>query len=120
VSSHIEWVHARHVQVAGIAEPGEFDNDSDQNEVGCVTITDENGDGICIEGRPEDLIEFAKRVVIAANTVASDTNASAKLRSLYGITDPLDREPSQIHEEMGRQVLDDQYFEPEYNDGGMQ
>jgi hypothetical protein len=85
VSSHIEWAHARHVAVAGIAHPGEFSNDGIENDVACIVITDRNGDGICIEGPPDDLASLAHRILNAANGIKSDTNADPQLRSLYGM-----------------------------------
>jgi hypothetical protein len=105
--------------VAGVAEPGEFINDGAENGVGCIVITSAfDGDGVCIEGTPDDLVSLAHRILNAANAVKSDTNGSRKLRRLYGIVNPLDSdEPSLAHEEMGRQVLDDQHFEPEYREG---
>ena len=115
MTAHIEWLNANQTQVSGTATPGEFENDGSENVVACITITSQfSDDGVCIQGRPDDLVSLAHRILNAANGVKSDTNSTPHLRSLYGDTSP---EPSEIHEEMGRQVLDDLHFEPEYHDG---
>jgi len=85
MSSHIEWAHARYVAVAGVAHPGEFSNGDKENDVACIVITEGNGDGICIQGRPDDLIALAKRITIAAHDVAHATMSDPQLRSLYGM-----------------------------------
>lgn len=116
MTAHIEWLNANQTQVSGTATPREFENDGSENEVACITITSQfTDDGVCIQGRPDDLVALAHRILNAANGVKSDTNSTPHLRALYGVPHPL--EPSEIHEEMGRQVLDDQHFEPEYREG---
>jgi len=120
MTAHIEWLNANHTQVSGTATPGEFENDGQENEVACITITSQfSDDGVCIQGPPDDLVSLAHRILNVAHGIKSDTNSTPHLRTLYGVPHPLDyEEPSLIHEEMGRQVLDDQYFEPEYDPTG--
>lgn len=85
--STIEWLNANAVAVAGIAYPGEFVNDDSENDVACIVITSSfDGDGVCIQGRPDDLIALAKRITLAAFDLDETTAADPQLRSLYGVT----------------------------------
>jgi hypothetical protein len=86
VSSHIEWLNANQVQVSAVAHPGEFSNDDAENDVACIVLASNfSGDGVCIQGRPDDLIALAKRITLAAFDLDETTAADPKLRSLYGM-----------------------------------
>lgn len=87
MSAHIEWLHARHIDVTGSAEPGSFEGPYRPNEVAAIRITSQyDGDGLIIEGRPEDLLAAAREILRAAELIVVQTAQTPRLLSLYGLT----------------------------------
>jgi len=88
MSNRYEWLSARYTVVTGHAHPGEIENDGNENGAAAILITSEDGDGLVIEGRPEDLVDVARRILAVAEEIVVDTMRDPALRSLYGITAP--------------------------------
>lgn len=84
----IEHINARYVLVGCFPEPGTFGHNDWANDVAGIAITSFDGDGVFIEGRPEDLEQLAERIAQAATQIREATDASPALRALYGITSP--------------------------------
>jgi hypothetical protein len=89
VTKRTEWMMPRSVTVESTAIPRIFvDDKGEENSVAAIRIRRNSGVGaVVIEGRPEDLVEFARQVTVAARQAAGDTDATPELRALYGRTD---------------------------------
>lgn len=107
------WLNARYVELDSTAEPGTIvDADGRANEVAAILIGDD-GKGVVIQGRPADLVVLAERILQRARDLEVASMLSPDLLRLYGGPQPSDvPEPPALLEEMGRQRLDDQTFEP--------
>jgi hypothetical protein len=93
MSAHIEWLSSRYTDVSGEAQPGGFENDGGANAVACLIITSQNdGHGIVIEGRPDNLLEKAREILRAAELLVEKTMCDPELRRLYGVTTPITTE----------------------------
>jgi hypothetical protein len=86
MSAHIEWLSVRYMDVTGSASPGSFENDGSENAVAAIRLTSESGDGVIIEGRPEDLLGKAREILRTAELIIEQTMRDPQLRSLYGMT----------------------------------
>lgn len=84
-----EWMIAPHVHVEGMAKPGHYtDSEGETNEVGALMIQRSSGIGtLIIQGRPEDLLEVATKLVAAAEAIVAVTELSDGLKRLYGRLD---------------------------------
>lgn len=94
MSVHIEWLSARFMDVTGSASPGSFVNDGSENGAAAIRLTSESGDGVIIEGRPEDLLGKAREILRCAELIVEQTMRDPQLRSLYGMTSV--EHPSQV------------------------
>lgn len=123
MSAHIEWLNANYVEVAGTAHPETFHNDGATNDVAALRLVSTfSGDGVIIEGTPAQLRSLAAQIQVATASITAVTAADRKLSDLYDpvsvagvvVAESRHVELSVVHEEFGRQSLDDQHFEPEY------
>lgn len=89
MSAHVEWLSSRYLDISGEAKPGGFENADGSNEVACLIITSQNdGHGIVIEGRPDNLLDRAREILRAAELLVEKTMRDPELRRLYGLTEP--------------------------------
>lgn len=110
MSAHIEWLSSRYTDVTAEAQPGGFENAGDSNAAACLIITSQNdGHGIVIEGRPDNLLEKAREILRAAELLVEKTMRDPELRSLYGIRRDLREVSDQEYADLqnGRTTLDD-------------
>ena len=110
------WLNARMVELDSTHQPGVLvDANGQSNGVAAILIGD-NGRGVIIEGRPPDLVQLAERILQRARDIEVATMTSPDLLSLYGGVQPSDvPEPPQLLEDMARERLEYQHFEPPYN-----
>lgn len=86
MSTHLEWLNAQHTDVTGSASPGAFEGDEEANEVAAIRITSQyDGDGIVIQGRPEQLLALAKEITRTAELIVEQTMRDPELRAMYGL-----------------------------------
>lgn len=111
------WLNARMVELDSTHVPGVLvDAKGQANETAAILIGDD-GRGVIIEGRPADLVQLAERILQRARDVEVATMVSPNLLRLYGTTEPSDvPEPPQLLEDMARERLEYQHFEPPYNE----
>lgn len=107
------WLNARFVELDSTHMPGILvDAEGISNDAAAILIG-EDGAGVIIEGRPADLVQLAERILQRARDIETATMVSPDLLRLYGTTEPSDvPEAPALLEEMARQRLDDQHFEP--------
>lgn len=88
MSAHTEWLAAANTEIGGSARPDYIIGSSGEgNSVACITVTDVyTGDGLVLQGRPEQLLEKAREILRAAEQIVEVTMREPELRSLYGIT----------------------------------
>lgn len=77
-------------------------------------------------GNGVSMAESEARVVVSGNTVVRGWSSDGKTYAAYARIvaegyrpeegDSEESEPEKVHEEFGRQQLDDQYFEPPFNE----
>jgi hypothetical protein len=82
-----EWLDAYYVQVDGTAQPGMFvaEDGTTTNAVAAIRIGSTfSGDGVILQGPPEQLVRIAERILDEARLSVISTNKHAQLRALYG------------------------------------
>lgn len=87
MTDRIQWLTAREVEVGGTARPNTYHRiDGTTNDVAAVRISSiHNGDGLVLEGRPEDLVATAREFLRAAEQIVEVTMRDPDLRRMYGI-----------------------------------
>ena len=84
-----KWFHAAYADATGAAQPGSFTDEGSgtENSVAAIRITSQHtGEGVVIQGRPEQLVELAREVLRVAEMVQAQTLQDTSLRRMYGLT----------------------------------
>ena len=82
-----EWLDAYYTQVDATAQPGTFTatDGFGVNTVAAIRVGSTfSGDGVVIQGPPEQLVRVAEKMLDEARMLVVLTNKSAQLRALYG------------------------------------
>lgn len=84
----IVWLSPRYTDVDGTSNPGSYTSATgEQNRVAAIRIVSQlDGRGVIIHGRPEDLVAQAREILRTAELIVEQTMRDPELRSLYGIT----------------------------------
>lgn len=85
-TTRTEWMHARSVVVEATAIPHQIEDDkAETNSIAAVRISRASNVGaVVIEGRPEELLAFARTLTAAVEQVDRDTDDDPRLLALYG------------------------------------
>lgn len=88
---NVTWLPTRYIDIDGTAIPGDVTtSDGSANDVACIRIVSQtDGSGIILEGRPDNLLERAREILRTAELIVEQTKRSPDLLSLYGITTPV-------------------------------
>ena len=87
-NENVTWLPTRYIDIDGTSIPGDVTtSDGSANDVACIRIVSQtDGSGIILEGRPDNLLERAREILRTAELIVEQTMRDPKLRSLYGIT----------------------------------
>lgn len=84
----IVWVSPLYLTIDGTAQPDSIEYpEIGRNSAAALRILDStSGDGLVIEGRPEQILERAREILRTAELIVEQTMRDPQLRALYGIT----------------------------------
>lgn len=85
----IVWLSANYIDIDGTAVPDRFEYpDIGVNEAAAIRIVASTspGDGLIIEGRPEQLLAIGRQVTRIAEQIIEATTRDPELRRMYGVS----------------------------------